>query len=134
VGVIIAVSWTILGLTGWGGHAGSAVAVLGVIGCAVVFATGETIMSPMMPAITNAMATDELRGRFNAMSSMIWGFTAIAGPLTAAPLIGHGYSGLWIALIVAGSAGAALVALSLSRLLTPEQDGRTTVSAEPVPV
>jgi MFS family permease len=135
VGVIVALSWTILGLTGWGGHAPPAVAIAGVIGCAVVFATGETIMSPMMPAITNAMATDELRGRFNAMSSMIWGFTAIAGPLTAAPLIGHGFGELWIALIVAGGVGAAVVALSLTRLLTPAQDGRLVVSAaQPVPV
>jgi MFS family permease len=134
VGLIIAASWTILGITGWGGHATPAVAVAGVIGCAVVFATGETIMSPMMPAITNAMATDELRGRFNAMSSMIWGVTAIAGPLTAAPLIGHGFGELWVAVIVAGSLGAAVVALSLARLLTPAQDGRTSdVAAEPVP-
>jgi hypothetical protein len=68
------------------------------------------------------------------MSSMIWGVTAIAGPLTAAPLIGHGFGELWVAVIVAGSLGAAVVALSLARLLTPAQDGRTSdVAAEPVP-
>jgi MFS family permease len=135
VGLIIAASWTLLGVTGWNGHATSAIAVAGVIGCAVVFATGETIMSPMMPAITNAMATDELRGRFNAMSSMIWGVTAIAGPLTAAPLIGHGFGEIWVGVIVAGSLLAALVALSMRRLLTPAQDGRTiAAAAEPVPV
>lgn len=133
VGVIVAASWLILGLTGWNGHASPAVAIAGVIGCAVVFATAETVMSPMMPAITNAMATDELRGRFNAMSSMIWGLTAIAGPLTAAPLIGHGFGELWVGLIVAGSAGAAVVALTLHRLLTPAQDGRTAPATAAVP-
>ena len=124
VGAVIALSWSVLGLSGLAGGSHPALAVAGVVVCAVVFACGETIMSPMMPAITNVLATDELRGRFNAMSSMIWGLTAIAGPLTAAPLIGHGLGGAWIVLLVIGSTAAALVALSLGRLLTPVQDGR----------
>jgi MFS family permease len=98
--------------------------VLGVVACASVFACGETLMSPVMPAITNVLAPDELRGRYNAMSSIIWGVTAIVGPLTAAPLIGHHLAELSVVLVVLGSAAAALVALSLHRLLTPVQDGR----------
>ena len=45
-----------------------AAVAIGVVACSVIFAFGETLMSPVMPAITNALATDELRGRYNAMA------------------------------------------------------------------
>jgi hypothetical protein len=99
--------------------------------CASVFACGETLMSPVLPAITNALATDELRGRYNAMGSMVWGVTGIIGPLAAAPLIGHHLGAVWVGLIVAGSLGAAALGLSLRSVLTPEQDGRVGITAEP---
>jgi MFS family permease len=124
VGILMASSWLILGLGAWAKGAGAAVPIVGVLLCGSVFACGETLMSPVMPAITNALATDELRGRYNAMSSMVWGVTGIIGPLTAAPLIGHHLGAVWIGLIVAGSLSATMVALSLRGLLTPEQDGR----------
>lgn len=121
--VIIASSWVILGVSALGKGVSPVLPVIGVVLCASVFACGETFMSPVMPAIVNALATDELRGRYNSMGSLIYGVTAIVGPLTAAPLIGHGLGGVWVVVIVAGSLGAAAVALSLRRFLTPEQDG-----------
>lgn len=130
VGMIIATSWVILGVGAWAKGAGPAVPIIGVVVCATVFACGETILSPVLPALTNVIATDEMRGRYNAMSSMIFGVTGIIGPLTAAPLIGHHLGGVWIVLIVAGSLAATASALSLHKLLTPEQDGRG-VAAEP---
>lgn len=60
------------GLTGLGGWATPAVAAMGVVAGAVVFAFGETLLSPVMPVLTNALATDELRGRYNAVGSMVW--------------------------------------------------------------
>lgn len=126
VGAVVATAWAVLGLGALGRHVEHWIPVAGVVVFAVVFALGETVMSPVMPAITNALATDELRGRYNAMGSLIFGVTAVAGPLTAAPLIGYGLGGVWIALIVLGSLGAARVAHSLRPLLTPEQDGRPT--------
>jgi MFS family permease len=129
VGLIIASSWVILGVSAWAKGIGPAVPIIGVVLCASVFACGETLMSPVMPAITNALATDELRGRYNAMGSVIYGATAIAGPLTAAPLIGHGLGAVWVVLIVLGSLTAAGVALSLRRVLTPEQDGSLVAAA-----
>lgn len=126
VGAIIALSWVILGLGGWSGGLSPVLPVLGVVLCASVFACGETMMSPVMPAVTNALAPDELRGRYNAVGSMIWGVTGIVGPVTAAPLIGHGLAGVWLVLVVGGALAASAVALSLHRLLTPEQDGRVS--------
>ncbi len=121
---VIAFSWLILAVGGFGRHTGSAVPIIATVCCAAVFAFAETMFSPMLPALTNSLATDELRARYNAAGSLVWGITSIAGPLTAAPLIGHGLAGVWVVLIVAGSLGAAALALSLRRLLTTAQDGR----------
>jgi ABC-type proline/glycine betaine transport system permease subunit len=95
-----------------------------------------------MPAITNALASDELRGRYNALGSMVFGIASIIGPVTAGPLIGGGRAAIWIALVIGGSLLSVVLALNLRRHLTPAQDGRTTaapsaaaraaVDAEPV--
>ena len=139
VGAIIAVAWLVLGLGALGRSSGAAIPILGVVLCSTVFAVGETMMSPVMPAIVNAIATDELRGRYNALTSMSWGLTAIIGPLTAAPLIGHGYGTVWLVLIGVGALAASAIALSLHRVLTPREDGRDltdaeATSADPTPV
>jgi MFS family permease len=125
VGVIFSGSWLVLAAGGLAGRHGHLVlAAAGVIGCAVVFAVGETLLSPVMPALTNALATDELRGRYNAMTSIIWGVSGIVGPVTAGPLIGAGRAGLWAAIVVAGCLVASALAIRLHHRLTPEQDGR----------
>ncbi len=135
VGAIFAVSWLVLGAAGLAGSAGRmTLAIAGVVTCAVVFAMGETLLSPVMPAITNALATDELRGRYNAMGSMIWGVSGIVGPVAAGPLIGAGRATLWVFLVVGGSLVASVIALTLYQRLTPAQDGRTTEAVAPEPV
>ncbi len=134
VGLIFAGSWVVLAAGGYAGQHGQVLlAGLGVVGCAVVFAVGETLLSPTMPALTNALATDALRGRYNAMSSIIFGISGIVGPITAGPLIGAGRSGLWVVMVVTGCLLASVLALRLHRRLTPEQDGRTP-EPQPVPV
>jgi MFS family permease len=135
VGVIFASSWLVLAAGGYAGQHGRVLlAGVGVVGCAVVFAVGETLLSPTMPALTNALATDALRGRYNAMNSIIFGISGIVGPITAGPLIGAGRSGLWVVMVVTGCLLASVLALRLHGRLTPEQDGRTVVPAEPEPV
>jgi hypothetical protein len=62
----------VLGAAGLVGAGNALVAVLCVVACAAIFGFGETMLSPVMPALTNALASDELRGRYNAMSSMIF--------------------------------------------------------------
>jgi MFS family permease len=132
VGVLFALAWLVLGGAGVVDGRHALVAATGVVACAAVFALGETLLSPVMPALTNALATDELRGRYNAMSSMIWGVSAIIGPVSAGPLIGSGLGGVWVVLVVGGSLVASLIALSLRQLLTPAQDGRGQASAAKV--
>lgn len=132
---IFAFSWGVLAAAGLAGSNGlPGLAVAGVIACSVIFAMGETFMSPVMPAITNALASDELRGRYNAMGSMIWGLSSIVGPIAAGPLIGAGHANAWILLVIGGCLLASVLALRLRHRLTPAQDGRHHVVHIPAQV
>jgi MFS family permease len=125
VGLIFAGSWLTLALSGVAGGAGYGVAAaFGVVACSIIFAAGETIMSPILPALTNELATDGLRGRYNAASFLARGLSAVIGPLTAGPLIGAGNAYLWVGLVIVGSLVTTMLALRLHRMLTPAQDGR----------
>ncbi|MGS2612979.1 MFS transporter [Micromonospora sp. LZ34] len=136
VGAVFAAAWLVLGAAGVVGTGNALLAALGVVACSAIFGFGETMLSPVMPALTNALATDELRGRYNAMSSMIFGISGVIGPVTAGPLIGAADGRIWVATVVGGCLVASLVALSLRRLLTPAQDGRLPAvpsAPEPAP-
>ncbi|MGN6472354.1 MAG: hypothetical protein ACTHK4_01740, partial [Mycobacteriales bacterium] len=82
------------------------------------------------PALTNSLASDALRCRYNTVSSMTFGFNTIIGPLTRAPQIGHGLWGVWFAIVAACAIGAATGALTLTHRLTLEQDGRVAERGE----
>jgi MFS family permease len=126
--LVIGCAWLLLGA----GAALPGFAAAGVFTCAAVFALGEVAMAPVTPAVTNALASDALRGRYNALSSMVFGATALVGPLTSAPLIGHGLGWVWLALVVGGCVGAAALAKALREHLTAEQDGRPGTAEERV--
>ncbi|MGB2569261.1 MFS transporter [Micromonospora citrea] len=131
VGAVFAAAWLILGAAGVVGTGNAVVAALGVVACAAVFGFGETMLSPVMPALTNALATDELRGRYNAMSSMIFGISGVIGPVTAGPLIGAADGKVWVAVVVGGCLAASVIALSLRPLLSAVQDGQVRVADDP---
>ncbi|MEV4815445.1 MFS transporter [Micromonospora tulbaghiae] len=133
VGAVFAGAWLVLGAAGVVGSGNAVLAALGVVACSAIFGFGETMLSPVMPALTNALATDELRGRYNAMSSMIFGISGVVGPVTAGPLIGAANGRVWVAVVVGGCLAASVLALSLRPLLTAAQDGRPTVAATPEP-
>ena len=110
--VVWAVSWLLLGATGlvsgtWG-------ATLLVAACASVFAFGETLLQPTIPALVNELAPDHLRGRYNALSSGAFQLAAIIAPPIAGFLVGHGLGNVYIGSLVAGLPG--LWAISLLRL------------------
>jgi MFS family permease len=134
VGIIFAAAWVVLGLAGLIDGVSAVVSALGVITFAAVFAFGETLLSPTMPTMVNALATDELRGRYNALAGMIWGVSGVIAPISAGPLLQLGLGGLWIALVIVGCLTASVIALSLRRLVTPEQDGIASEEPTPPPV
>ncbi|MEU5906246.1 MFS transporter [Micromonospora sp. NPDC047527] len=128
VGAVFATAWLVLGVAGVVSTGNALVAALCVVACSAIFGFGETMLSPVMPALTNALATDELRGRYNAMSSMIFGISGVIGPVTAGPLIELANGMVWVAVVVGGCLVASVIALSLRRLLTADQDGRATTT------
>ncbi len=135
VGSIFALAWVVLGAAGLIDGANAVISAVGVISFGAVFAVGETLLSPTQPTLVNALATDELRGRYNALAGMVWGMSAIVAPVSAGPLLQLGLSGVWLGMVITGCLVASLVALTLRGLITREQDGRgATVDSGPAAV
>lgn len=120
-GVVWGISWLTLGSLGLLPSGGLRVVVALLFGG--VFGLGETLFAPTLSPLTNALASDRLRGRYNAMQGSTFSVAFVVAPAVAGALIGFGLSALWIALLVAGCAGVVLQARSLRRWLTDEQDG-----------
>ena len=80
-------AWTVLGLTGL--VAGTLIAAFGVVLFHVLFGFGETMFQPTIPAMTNDLAPDHLRGRYNALSSGFFQLGGIAGPVVAGFMLRH---------------------------------------------
>jgi MFS family permease len=129
--LIWACSWLLLGTSGL--VPGTLGATLLVAACTSVFALGETLMQPTIPALVNDLAPDHLRGRYNALSSGAFSLAAIIGPVTAGWLIGHSLGPAYIGLLVLGCAAVVLVAADLERRLPPGVNGvHTTVEGDRV--
>jgi len=121
-----AVSWVVLGLAGLvPGSVAASAAVLVFMG---LFALGETMLQPTVPAITNDLAPDHLRGRYNAISAGAFQGGTILGPVVAGVLLQHRLAAAYIAMLVAGCAGMIWLALLLERRITLEVNGVTSTS------
>jgi MFS family permease len=122
MGVIWALSWLLLGGTGL--VAGTVGATMLVAACASVFALGETLLQPTIPALVNDLAPDHLRGRYNALSSGAFQLAAIIAPPIAGFLVGHHLGDVYIGSLVAGCALVGFLAVGrLEPQLTPEVNG-----------
>jgi MFS family permease len=93
-----------------------------------VFAIGEMIQSPLMPAIVNDLAEPHLRGRYNAAVSWSWAIGNVIGPVVGGTVLGARAHTLWIGLGLAGCAVGALVAQRLEAVL-PTAANRPTQGA-----
>ncbi len=61
----------------------------GFILAMAVFALGECLVSPTVPGMTNDLAPDELRGRYNAGYSLTFSIGHIIGPALAGLMLGQ---------------------------------------------
>jgi len=82
-----------------------------------VFAVGEMIQSPLMPAIVNDLAEPHLRGRYNAAVSWSWAVGNVIGPVVGGAVLGARAHALWIGLGIAGCIAGAVVARRLETVL-----------------
>lgn len=120
--VVWAAAWLLLGSTGL--VSGTVGATLLVAGCASVFAFGETLLQPTIPALVNELAPDHLRGRYNALSSGTFQLAAIIAPPISGLLIDHDLGAVYIASLVAGCVLCAVIAVArLEPQLSPEVNG-----------
>lgn len=114
-----------------GRSGGGIVAVVLFASALAVFAVGETMLSPTLPPLVNDLATDELRGRYNGLSTLAWTTGFALGPALA----GFAFRAdreeeLFLGLITACAVAAAGAAALARRL--PGAANR--ISAEDVPV
>jgi MFS family permease len=123
-----ALAWTLVGV---GGLLPPAAAVLCVVGGLGVLGLGETLLSPVHPAILDDLAPEHLRGHYRALGSSTWTVATVLGPAIAGLLLGHDLAGLWVVLTIGGPLAAAVLLLRLRHHLTDAQDG---VAAVPVSV
>jgi len=114
-------AWLSLGATGL--LPDSLTAAIGVLAFMGVFAFGETMLQPTVPAIYNDLASDRTRGRYNAINSAAFQGGAISGPLVAGVLLGTDADGWFIGVMVAGSLAVGVLAIALERVMPRNANG-----------
>ena len=116
-----AVSWLMTGLSGL--VPGSSAAAVLVIGGYSVFALGETLLQPTIPAITNDLSPDHLRGRYNAVMAGAFQLAAVAGPVVAGVMLGAQLNREFIGLLILGCAAMAFIARAVERSIPARANG-----------
>ncbi|MGC4110622.1 MAG: MFS transporter [Nocardioides sp.] len=122
-------AWLLLG--GSGLLPGGLSATLLVAACTSVFALGETLMQPTIPALVNDLAPNHLRGRYNALSTAAFSLASIVAPVIAGWLIGAGRDSAYIAQLVVGCGALALVAAYLEPRLPEGVNGVAVPEGDP---
>lgn len=127
--VVWALSWMLLGAAGL--VPGTAVAAVMMLVFMGVFAFGETLMQPTIPAISNDLAADHTRGRYNAINAAAFQGGAMAGPVVAGLLLDLDLAGVYVGLMVVGCLSIIAMARALERRIPASANGVTT--DEPLP-
>ena len=92
----------------------------------VVFAVGETLISPLGPALVNEIAPEHLRGRYNAANGLSWSVAGTVAPTITAVFFDNGLSNWWpLSASVFSLLGGAMM-LNLRHHLSASEDGRST--------
>jgi MFS family permease len=116
-----AASWALMGLAGL--VPGSLAAAFLLATSMGVFALGETFQSPVVPAITNDLAPEHLRGRYNAVGAMVFQVAAVVGPVTAGFLLGNHLTVEFVALLLVGCVVMVAMLTRLERVIPATANG-----------
>ena len=87
------------------------------VAAGVVFALGETLLGPTVPALVNDLAPEAMRGRYNGASTLAYTTGFATGPLLAGFTLGHGLAIPLLVGLVAACLGCAMFALALESRL-----------------
>jgi len=124
VAILWSVAWVVIGISvSLNPSATFALAAFGI----GIFALGEMIWSSVGPTLTNELAPEHLRGRYNSVDGLIWVFAGAVGPAVSGVMLQHELVGVWVGIILVGQLLSAVFALRLKRVLTPAQDGLIVV-------
>jgi MFS family permease len=112
-----AASWAVVIV---GGHLGrGAVAEMTFAAAMIIFALGECLLSPTLPAIINDLAPPEAAGRYNGLGALAFTTGFLVGPTGGGAALGAGLgTGLFAGMVLA-CALAGVAALRLGRHLPP---------------
>ena len=109
-----------------------ALAIVSLCVAMIVFALGETMLSPVGPALVNEIAPEHLRGRYNAAAGAAWGISGTLAPAITAFYFNEHLGKWWpLATGVTALVGAAMM-LSLRRHLSASEDGRRVPGVAPL--
>lgn len=122
VGAMWAFFWVILALSL---ALPALVAILAISAAMVIFAIGETMLSPVGPAIINEIAPEHLRGRYNAAQGLSWGLSSTVAPALIATFYANGLSNWWPLSVGMLAFAGGVFMLTLRRHLNASEDGRT---------
>ena len=96
-----------------GGMGGGSLAVAAFAGALVVFAFGETLLTPTLLPMVNDFVPDELRGRYNGVYTLAWTTGFMLGPALAGVALAAGRPVTFLAVLIAGCGVASLMAWRL---------------------
>ena len=107
-----AAAWVVTLLAGVMG--GGPLAVATFAGALVVFAIGETLLTPTLLPMVNDLVPDALRGRYNGVYTLAWTTGFMLGPVLAGAALGAGRSTTFLLALIGGCGLAAVAAWRLS--------------------
>jgi MFS family permease len=103
-----------------GGHlGGGAAAEVAFVAAMAVFAVGETLFSPTLPAIINDLAPPEAAGRYNGLGVLAFTTGFLLGPVGGTAAL-SAWGGVLFLLLIVACLGAAAAALRLGRRLASD--------------
>ncbi|HEY3979727.1 MAG TPA: MFS transporter [Streptosporangiaceae bacterium] len=111
---------------------GGALAVVTFMAAMAVFAVGESLLSPTLPAIINDLAPPGAAGRYNGLGTLAFTAGFLVGPASGAAALGAGWGTGLFAVLIAACVLAGAGAVGLGRRL-PAAANQVTPPAEPRP-
>lgn len=99
IGLIWAASWALVGISPAFPLFASGIAI-----CIsqIVFAFGEMLQAPTIPALANQLSPEHIRGRVNAWMSLQWTISGVAGPAICGLMLGANLGQQWAIVMLVG--------------------------------